>query len=236
MKRKVHAIPETTKKIPSTKGDGQRRKTAAWIGWIYQETHALLEDLNEEARLQNDVDDPFTKNIIYAMDTHHTSEISPNEYPQQLEDKLASPLSSNKAIGPLPQRVIDRHSKILPINKEIRDVRGKPSVHSTRNSNTRCQINYENVPWDGNNTSYLQLPNTRQQTGLEQFSMNDMTDIGLYHRCGGEGHIRKYCSVNVHCDFCKSYSHHTSVCRSYANFMRAHPMALKQKSIPGTCK
>ena len=78
-------------------------ETAAWISWVHQETHALLEDLNEEMRLQNDRDDPFTKNIVYATDTCHTSEILPNEYPQQLEDKLASPLSSNKASAPLPQ-------------------------------------------------------------------------------------------------------------------------------------
>ena len=87
-------------------------------------------------------------------------------------------------------------------------------------------------PVDGKNTSYLQLLNMRQQTGLEQFSMKDTTDICLCHRCGGEGHIRKYCSVNVHCDFCKSYSHHTSVCRSYANFVRAHPMALSRRTSP----
>ena len=124
----------------------------------------------------------------------------------------------------------NRHSKILPVNKEVRDIRGKPPVHSTRNNNTRCQINYDNILWDGNNTSYLQLPNMRQQTGLEQFSMNDTTDIRLCHRCSGEGHIRKYCSVNVHCDFCKSYSHHTSVCRSYANFVRAHPMASSRRT------
>ena len=80
--------------------------------------------------------------------------------------------------------------------------------------------------------SYLQLPNQRQQTGLEQFSMNDMTDICLCHRCGGEGHIRKYCSINVHCDFCKSYSHQTSVCRLYTNFVRAHPMASSRRASP----
>ena len=68
--------------------------------------------------------------------------------------------------------------------------------------------------------------------GLEQFSMNDTTDIRLCHRCGGEGHIRKYCNINVHCDFCKSYSHHTSVCRSYANFVRAHPMASSRRTSP----
>ena len=78
-------------------------ETAAWINWIYQETHALLEHLNEEVRLQNDIDDPFTKNIIYTTGSHHTSKISPNEHPQQLEDKLASPLLSGKANIPLPQ-------------------------------------------------------------------------------------------------------------------------------------
>ena len=71
-------------------------ETAAWISWIHQETHSLLEDLNEEIRLQNDEDDPFTKNVVYATDACHTSEISPKEYRQQLEDKLASPLSSSK--------------------------------------------------------------------------------------------------------------------------------------------
>ena len=207
-------------------------ETATWIGWIHQETHALLEDLNKEVRLQNDIDDPFTKNIIYATGNQHISKISPNEHPQQLEDKLASPLLNGKANIPLPQRVFDRRGKIPPTSREVKDIRGKPPAHSTRNNNTRCQINYDNVPWDGNDTSYLQLPNTRHQTGLEQFSMNDTTDICLCHRCGGEGHIRKYCSVNVHCDFCKSYSHHTSVCRSYANFVRAHLMASSRRTSP----
>ena len=217
------------KRFP-TPEEMDNKETAAWISWVHQETRALLEDLNEEMQLQNDGDDPFTKNIVYATDTCHISEISPNEYPQQLEDKLASLLSSNKPSAPLPQRVTNRHSEILPINKESRDIRGKPPVYSARNNNTRCQINYDNVPWDEYDTSYLQLPNTRQQTGLEQFSMNDMTDIRLCHRCGGEGHIRKYCSINVHCDFCKSYSHHTSVCRPYANFVRAHPMASSRRA------
>ena len=76
------------------------------------------------------------------------------------------------------------------------------------------------------------MPSTRQQPVLEQFSINDTTDIRLCHRCQGEGHIRKFCNVNVHCDFCKSYSHHTSVCRSYANFVRAHPMASSRRTSP----
>ena len=209
-----------------------REETAGWISWIHQETRALLEDLNEEIRLQNERDDPFTKNVVYATDTQYTNEISPEEYSQQVEDKLASPLLSDQMIPPLPQRVTHRNGEIPPTNIENRDIRSKPPVHSTRNTNTRHQINYDNVPWEGNDTSYLHLPNTRQQVGLEQFSMNDTTDIRLCHRCGGEGHIRKYCSINVHCDFCKSYSHHTSVCRSYANFVRPHPMASSRRTSP----
>ena len=79
--------------------------------------------------------------------------------------------------------------------------------------------------WDGNNTSYMPLPTGRQQTALEQFSINDTTDIRLCYRCGEEGHIRKYCNRNVH-------THHTSVCRSYANFVRAHPMASSRRTSP----
>ena len=79
------------------------KETATWVGWIHQETQALLEDLNEEVKLQNDMDDPFTKSIIYTANNHHTSEISPNEHPQQPEGKLASPLSNRKANIPLPQ-------------------------------------------------------------------------------------------------------------------------------------
>ena len=216
------------KRFP-TPEEMDREETAGWISWIHQETRALLEDLDEEIRLQNERDDPFTKNIIYATDTQYTNEISLEEYPQQAEDKLASPLLSDQVIPPLPQRITHRNGEIPPMNREIRS---KPPVHNTRNTNTRRQITYDNVLWEGNDTSYLHLPNTRQQVGLEQFSMNDTTDIRLCHRCGGEGHIRKYCSINVHCDFCKSYSHHTSVCRSYANFVRAHPMASSRRTSP----
>ena len=84
--------------------------------------------------------------------------------------------------------------------------------------------------WDGNNTSYIPLPSGRQLVVLEQFSINNTTDIRLCYRCGEEGYIRKYCNTNVHCEFCKSYTHHTSVCRSYANFMRAHPMASSRRT------
>ena len=78
----------------------------------------------------------------------------------------------------------------------------------------------------------MPLPTGRQQTALEQFSINDTMDIRLCYRCGGEGHIRKYCNTNIHCEFCKSYTHHTSVCRSYVNFVRAHPMASSRRTSP----
>ena len=105
-------------------------------------------------------------------------------------------------------------------------------MYTARTNGTRREINYDSMNWDGNNTSYLQLPSGRQHIGPEQISINDTTDIRLCHRCGGEGHIRKYCSTNVYCEFCKSYSHDTSVCRSYANFMRAHPMTSSRRTSP----
>ena len=130
---------------------------------------------------------------------------------------------------PLPQHTKNQRGEIPPTT---RDVRNKPPTYTTRTSNTRRQINYDSMNWDGNNTSYMPLPSGRQQVALEQFSINDTTDIRLCYRCGEEEHIRKYCNTNVHCEFCKSYTHHTSVCRSYANFMRAHPMASSRRTSP----
>ena len=157
------------------------------------------------------------------------SEIPPDRHKQQLEEKLALPLPVENMGKPLPQRTNNRRSEIPPTD---RDVRSKPPAYTARANTTRRQINYDNMNWDGNNTSYMPLPTGRQQTALEQFSINDTTDIRLCYRCGGEGHIRKYCNTNIHCEFCKSYTHHTSVCRSYANFMRAHPMASSRRISP----
>ena len=49
--------------VPEDMGN---EETATWINWIHLETQALLEDLNEEIRLQNEADDPFIKDIVYA--------------------------------------------------------------------------------------------------------------------------------------------------------------------------
>ena len=76
------------------------------------------------------------------------------------------------------------------------------------------------------------LLSEKQQWAPDAMYMNDTTDIRLCYRCGGEGHIRKYCNINVHCEFCKSYTHHTSICRSYANLVRAHPMASSRRTSP----
>ena len=41
------------KRFP-TPEEMDNKETTAWISWIHQETHALLEDLNKEIRLQNE--------------------------------------------------------------------------------------------------------------------------------------------------------------------------------------
>ena len=184
----------------------ESEETATWINWIHVETQALLEDLNEEIRLQNEADDPLRKHIIYAptqstqkqKEFHNNqepirkrkanSEIPPNGHKRQLEEKLASPLLTENMSKPLPQHTNNQCGEIPPT---IRDVRSKPLTYTTRASNTRRQINYDNMNWDGNNTSYMPLPSGRQQIVLEQFSINNTTDIRLCYRCGEERHVRK---------------------------------------------
>ena len=225
----------------------ESKETATWINWIHMETQAMLEDLNEEIKLQNEADDPFTQHIVYAptkpilrpmecqinqeiVRKHKpNSKIPPDRHKQQPEEKLASPLPIENMSKPLPQHTNNRRGEIPPITKEVRS---KPPTYTTRTSNTRRQINYDNMNWDGNNMSYMPLPSGRQQMVPEQFSINDTTDIRLCYRCGEEEHVRKYCNTSAHCEFCKSYTHHTSVCRSYINFVKAHPMASGRRTSP----
>ena len=47
--------------------DMENEEISTWIHWIHLETQALIEDLYEEIRLQNEDDDPFTQNIVYAL-------------------------------------------------------------------------------------------------------------------------------------------------------------------------
>ena len=227
--------------------DMESEEIATWINWIHMETHAMLEDLNEEIRLQDAADDPFTQHIVYApiKSVQKPMEHQSNQEPlkrdrinskislagseQQLEEKLASPLPTEITGKPLPQRVNNQRGEIPLV---MREIRSKPPTHIARNNNTRRQINYDSINWDANNTSYMPLPSGKQQTVPDAMSINDTTDIRLCYRCGGEGHVRKYCNINVHCEFCKLYTHCTSICRSYANFMRAYPMASSRRTSP----
>ena len=63
--------------------DMESEETATWINWIHMETQALLEDLNEEIKLQNTADDPFTKHIVYApmQSTQKTTEFQDSQQP-----------------------------------------------------------------------------------------------------------------------------------------------------------
>ena len=99
----------------------ESEEIATWINWIHVETQALLKDLNEEIKLQNKADDPFTQHIIYAptkskqrpteflnnqepVRKHKAdSEIPPDGHEQQLEEKLASPLPIENISKPLLQ-------------------------------------------------------------------------------------------------------------------------------------
>ena len=110
-------------------------ETTVWINWIHLETQSLVEDLNEEIRLQNEADDPFTKHIVYAPTNSMqkaietpisqepikkqklNGEIPPHRPEQQLEEKLASPLPVENMSNPLPQHTSNRCSEILPTAK-----------------------------------------------------------------------------------------------------------------------
>ena len=126
----------------------------------HMKTQAMLEDLNEEIRLQNEVDDPFSQHIVYAPTQSAqkprefqnsreptgkrsaNSKILPGRHEQQLEEKLASPLPIEYMNKPLQQHINNRRGEIPPV---IRDVRSKPPTYTTRASNTRRQINYDNM-------------------------------------------------------------------------------------------
>ena len=74
--------------------DMESEETATWINWIHMETQALLEDPNEEIKLQNTADDPFTKHIIYAP-TQST------QTPMEFQDSQ-QPVRKQKANSEIP--------------------------------------------------------------------------------------------------------------------------------------
>ena len=50
--------------------DMESEETATWINWIYMETQALLEDLNEEIKLQNTADDSQNISFMHLHSQH----------------------------------------------------------------------------------------------------------------------------------------------------------------------
>ena len=45
--------------------------------------------------------------------------------------------------------------------------------------------------------------------------------------------MKRQCTANVACDFCKTKSHSTLACRTYANFVKEHPLTSSRKNTPG---
>ena len=68
-------------------------------------------------------------------------------------------------------------------------------------------------------TSYMQLPSGEQ-------------DSKICGKCGEQGHVKRQCTANVACDFCKTKSHSTLACRTYANFVKEHPLMSSRKNTP----
>ena len=68
-------------------------------------------------------------------------------------------------------------------------------------------------------TSYIQLPPAGQDSKI----------CGKY---GEQGHMKRQCTANVACDFCKTRSHTTLACRTSANFVKEHPLTSSRKNRP----
>ena len=203
-----------------------------WIAWMQEETQRLIEGVNEEIKLLNEEDDPFS-NIARQQKQGKTGEIPPVE-------KLATPLIPEKVNNPLPQRTKPQNkrgtSEIPPVSNQD-FIQGKPPVHNTKP--TRRQINYDGMaqpqeqhkPGWVNNSPYTQLPVGKSRTHMEQFSLNGTPEAKICYRCGYEGHIKRYCNNYIYCDYCRTYSHHTSVCRSYQRHIQSPTSDIQQKKL-----
>ena len=211
----------------------QAHELARWITWIQEETQSLIEKINEEIRLLNEEDDPFS-NTTEQQIQRNTGEIPPVE-------KLATPLVPEKVNNPLPQRTKPSNKKgtgeIPPVNTQD-SVQGKPPTHNTKPA--KRQINYDsttqpqeqpNPSW-GHNSPYLHPPGDKSRTQMEQFSLNGTPEVKICYRCGYEGHIKRHCNNHVYCDYCRTYTHHTSVCRSYQRYTQNQPVTSSRRNSP----
>ena len=204
-----------------------------WIAWVQEETQRLIEGINEEINLLNEEDDPFT-NMTVPRKQGKTGEIPPVE-------KLATPLIPEKVNNPLPQRTKPQNKKgngeIPPVNNQD-FMQGKPPAHNSKT--TRRQINYDDMThaqgqhnhgWV-HNSPYTQPLTDKSRTHMEQFSLNGTPEAKICYRCGYEGHIKRHCNNYVYCEYCRTYTHHTSVCRSYQRHMQAQPVTSSRRSSP----
>ena len=83
-------------------------KPVNWIAWMQQETHSLIEGINEEIKLLNEEDDPFSRK---ACDIQTTTQIHKETGKIPPVDELATPLIPVKVSNPLPQRTIVTEQK-----------------------------------------------------------------------------------------------------------------------------
>ena len=149
-----------------------------------------------------------------------------------------SPLSFTTSPGTGRRRQTGNDSnKVRNTPKPQREGREK---RRTFQSSIRCssvepldEISYipkESQPMAGRNfmdgnanhldlTSYMQLPPVGQ-------------DKRICGKCGNQGHVKRQCLANVNCDFCKTKSHATLACRTYANFIKEHPLTSSRKNTP----
>ena len=210
----------------------QAHEPIRWIAWIQEETQKLIEAINEEIKMLNDEDDPFS--TAGQQIQRKTGEIPPVE-------TLATPLIPEKVNNPLPQRTKPQSEKgtgeIPPVNTQ-NPIQGKPPTHNTKPA--KRQINYDNMTqpqeqqshsW-GHDSPYLHLPREKNRTQMEQFSLNGTPEIKICYRCGYEGHIKRYCNNHVYCDYCRTYTHHTSVCRSYQRYTQNQPITSSRRNSP----
>ena len=215
-----------------TPGTMQAHEPNHWITWIQEETQRLIEGINEEIRLLSDKDDPFPMDNWQTQ--RKTSEIPP-------VGALATPLMPEKVNNPLPQRTKPpsekRTDEIPPVYTQ-NSAQSKPPAHN--NKPTKRQIEYDSmnqprqqqsVDWN-QNSPYLPPQGNKNRLQLEQSYVYDTPEVRICYRCGYEGHIKRYCNSSVYCDYCKTYTHHTSVCRSYQRYAQTQPVTSSRKNSP----
>ena len=77
----------------------------------------------------------------------------------------------------------------------------------------------------------MPLPNGRQQTALEQFSINDTMDIRLCYRCGEEGHIENT-ATQMSIVISASHTHTTHQYAGHMQTLCGHILWLQVEGLP----